>query len=59
MGDEVTQRTKKAMLLAVKQRAEARLVQSIEGDKERDPFLTGVDAIVDALVPQARSEVTS
>lgn len=50
MGDEVTQRTKKAMLLAVKQRAEARLDQSIENDKERDPFLNGVDAIVDALV---------
>lgn len=50
MGDEVTHRTKKAMLLAVKQRAEERLDESIEDDKERDPFLTGVDAIVAALV---------
>ena len=49
MGDEVTHRTKKAMLLAVKQRAEAHLDDSIEDDKERDPFLTGIDAIVAAL----------
>lgn len=50
MGDEISHRTKKAMLLAVRQRAEERLDDSIEDDKERDPFLTGVDAIVDALV---------
>ena len=49
MGDEVTHRTKKAMLLAVKQRAEVHLDDSIEDDKERDPFLTGIDAIVAAL----------
>lgn len=49
MGDEVTRRTKKAMLLAVKQRAEAHLDDSIEDDQERDPFLTGIDAIVAAL----------
>lgn len=50
MGDEISHRTKKAMLLAVKQRAEERLDASLDDDKERDPFLTGVDAIVHALV---------
>ncbi len=50
MGDEITHRTKKALLIAVKARAEERLDESIEGDKESDPFLTGVDAIVTALV---------
>jgi SNF2 family DNA or RNA helicase len=49
MGDEITHRTKKALLLAVRQRAEERLDDSIEDDKEHDPFLTGVDAIVGAL----------
>jgi superfamily II DNA or RNA helicase len=49
MGDEISRRTKKALLVAVKQRAEERLDESIEDDKERDPFLTGVDAIVAAL----------
>ena len=38
MGDEISHRTKKAMLVAVKERAEARLDKSIEDDKERDPF---------------------
>jgi SNF2 family DNA or RNA helicase len=65
MGDEISHRTKKAMLIAVKERAEARLDESIEDDKERaearldesieddkerDPFLSGIDAVVAALV---------
>ena len=50
MGDEISHRTKKALLVAVKQRAEERLDESIEDDKERDPFLTGLDAVVAALV---------
>lgn len=49
MGDEISHRTKKALLVAVKRRAEARLDECIEDDKERDPFLTGIDAIVAAL----------
>ena len=49
MGDEISQRSKKALLLAVRQRAEQRLDASLEADKERDPFLTGVDAIVAAI----------
>ncbi len=49
MGDEISHRTKKALLVAVRQRAEERLDNSIESAKELDPFLTGVDAIVEAL----------
>lgn len=49
MGDEIARRTKKALLLAVRQRAEERLDESLEDDKDRDPFLTGVDAVVEAL----------
>jgi hypothetical protein len=49
MGDEISHRMKKALLVAVKERAEERLDESLEDDKERDPFLTGVDAIVAAL----------
>jgi superfamily II DNA or RNA helicase/HKD family nuclease len=49
MGDEISHRTKKALLVAVKDRAERRLDGSIEEDKERDPFLAGIDAIVAAL----------
>lgn len=49
MGAEVTHRTKKAMLEAVKTRAEVALADSIEDDKDRDPFLAGIDAIVAAL----------
>jgi superfamily II DNA or RNA helicase len=49
MGDEMSHRTKKALLVAVRQRAEERLDESMESDKERDPFLTGVEAILEAL----------
>lgn len=49
MGDEISRRTKQTLLTAVRQRAESRLDESIEGDKERDPFLAGVEAVVDAL----------
>ena len=49
MGDEISHRTKKALLAAVRQRAETRLDDSIDQDKDRDPFLSGVDAIVEAL----------
>ena len=49
MGDEISHRTRKALLVAVRDRAQQRLDDSIESDKERDPFLTGIDAIVEAL----------
>ena len=49
MGDEITHRTKKALLTAVRQRAERRLDESLDTEKGRDPFLAGVEAIVEAL----------
>ena len=49
MGDETTRRTHAALLEAVKTRAEKQLDGSIELDKEKNPFLKGVPAIVKAL----------
>ena len=49
MGDETTQRTRAALLEAIKTRAEQQLDNSIEDDKDKNPFLKGVSAIVDAL----------
>jgi hypothetical protein len=49
MGDEITHRTRNALLEAVKTRAEQDLDASIENDKEKNPFLKGVPAIVDAI----------
>jgi hypothetical protein len=49
MGDEISHTTKKALLLAVQGRAEAHLDESLEADKVANPFLTGVDAVVDAI----------
>ena len=46
MGDEVTKRTQKALLLGV---AKQRLDSSIEETKENNDFLSGVPAIVEAL----------
>ena len=48
MGDEVTRRTKRALLEGV-QSIERTLDESIEAEKEKNDFLTGVPAIVDAL----------
>ena len=39
MGDETTHRTKKALLEAVKAKAEESLDKSLEADKEENPFL--------------------
>ena len=50
MGDEMAQRTKKALLDAVTRRATERMDESIESEKDDDPFLEGVPAIVDAIV---------
>ena len=49
MGAETTQRTRKAILEAVRKRALERLDGSIEEDKGSNPFLHGVPAILDAL----------
>jgi superfamily II DNA or RNA helicase len=49
MGAEITYRTRKAILDAVRTQALARLDESIEKDKEPNPFLHGVPAILDAL----------
>ena len=49
MGDETTQRTRAALLEAITTRAEKHLEESIEDDKDRNPFLKGVPAIVEAL----------
>ncbi len=49
MGAETTQRTRKAMLDAVRSRAVEILDSSIEADKHTNPFLRGVPAILEAL----------
>ena len=49
MGTETTLRTRKAILEAVRARALERLDDSIEDDKEPNPFLHGVPAILDGL----------
>ena len=49
MGAETTHRTSKAILDAVRQRAVEVLDGGIEADKEANPFLNGVPAILDAL----------
>ena len=48
MGDEVSMRTKKALLDGI-ETAKKILDNSIEAEKENNDFLTGVPAIVDAL----------
>ena len=49
MGAETTHRTRKAILEAVQSHALDRLDKSIEEDKEQNPFLHGVPAILEAL----------
>jgi superfamily II DNA or RNA helicase len=49
MGDEISHRTRKVMLSAVRTRAESRLDSSLEDEKEPNPFLTGVGSIVEAM----------
>ncbi len=48
MGDEVAARTKKAIVLALRQRLD-RLDSSIEREKEKDDFLEGLPTIVAAI----------
>jgi Helicase conserved C-terminal domain/PLD-like domain len=49
MGAEMSYRTRQAMLDAVRARAIAKLDDSLEADKEANPLLRGVPAIVDAM----------
>ena len=49
MGAETTHRTRKAIREAVQAQALDRLDESLEEDKERNPFLHGVPAILGAL----------
>ena len=49
MGADHTERTRRALLDAVRARATAQLDRSIEADKEENPFLNGVPAVVAAL----------
>ena len=49
MGAEMAHRTRKALLEAVRSRAVEILDSSIEADKEVNPFLHGVPAILEAL----------
>lgn len=49
MGDEVSHSTRRALLEAVKTRANTHLDASIEEAKRGDPFLEGADAVVAAL----------
>ena len=49
MGVETTHRTRKVLLEAVRSRAVEILDRSIEADKEANPFLRGVPAILNAL----------
>jgi superfamily II DNA or RNA helicase len=49
MGDEVSRPTKQALLEAVRRRAAVRLDASLEEEKHENPFLGGVNAIVQAL----------
>jgi len=49
MGAQMTQRTRKALLAAVRDRAIEILDKSLEEQKNDNPFLRGVPAILDAL----------
>ena len=49
MGAEMTHRTRKALLDAVRNRAVEALDRSIESDKQDNPFLHGVPAILEGL----------
>jgi superfamily II DNA or RNA helicase len=50
MGDEVTPRTRQALLEGLKARITKTLDSSAEDEKEKNDFLTGAEAIVAALV---------
>jgi hypothetical protein len=49
MGDEVARGTKQVILQAIRGRAETTLDRGLDDDKDANPFLSGVPAIVEAL----------
>ena len=49
MGDEMSRRTKKALLDAVKQRSTEMLDHSLDSAKDTDPFLEGVPAVLESI----------
>lgn len=49
MGDEFTMRTRKALEDALKQRAVDKLDGSVEAEKDINPFLSGLSAVLDGL----------
>ncbi|HWN96353.1 MAG TPA: hypothetical protein VNT99_15085 [Methylomirabilota bacterium] len=49
MGDEASQRTRAAILEGLQAKIKVTLDASIEGEKEKNDFLSGVDAIVAAM----------
>ena len=49
MGDEASARTRAALLEGLKQKVTSALDRSIEDEKTRNDFLTGVPAIIDAI----------
>ena len=49
MGDEMTRGTKQAILKAIRSRVEDMLDAGLDADKDSNPFLEGVDSVVDAI----------
>ncbi len=49
MGDEFTLRTRQALEAALRERAISRLDSSMEGEKESNPLLHGLQAVLDGL----------
>ena len=49
MGGEVTEGTKRALLEGMRELIRAKLDESLEGEKDENPFLTGVVGIVEAI----------
>ncbi|MDA7723768.1 helicase-related protein [Pseudomonadales bacterium] len=50
MGDETTQRTQKLFLKALKTKAEKAVNANLEYEKDQNPFLDGVPAIIEGLI---------
>ncbi|CAB4790884.1 unannotated protein [freshwater metagenome] len=49
MGDEVSARTKQAILDALRRRAAQQLDEGLEDDKSANPFLNGVSTVIEAI----------
>lgn len=49
MGSDVTRGTRQVLLRAIQSRAEQVLDESLDADKEDNPFLEGVDAVVSGI----------